>query len=382
MPGGSGALRRDLQAAQAELLASRAEAGRRDQRIQECTGQLIETINQRSAQVRERERLELELAEARARHEEELGRQRERLEADQRRRVREHFESAERGQQTQEEEEDDGASSCAEGGVCEEAVAEQIAQAEADNRGFVKREEQRAIRVQEELLRARAEVRFALQERDSELEAANVNKQALLAQQRAAQRQDEMLMAEVRMQVSETEALQASYGGLEGKVRSLQYELNKVSYTVGLRDHEIKVKESDLQEVRQSLGSIQDEMDEANLQLSRQCVRVQQVENSLRGSRDLGEQVAQMRDMLKDSHAALSQLCGLLEEERHQREQCAQGLKQQRVRTEFLLQLLQHFRSRTQDLTPRAILGGSVGGADAGGGKEAWDPAAGPYASC
>merc|ERR1712187_883795 len=129
-------------------------------------------------------------------------------------------------------------------------------------------------------------------------------------------------------------ALQDSYGGLEGKVRSLQYELNKVSYTVGLRDHEVKVKDSELQEVRQSLACIQVEMDEANLQLNKQCARVQRVENSLRGSRDLGEKVSQMREMLNESHGALSQLCGLLEEERGQREQCVQGLKQQRVRTE------------------------------------------------
>merc|ERR1711870_92781 len=110
------------------------------------------------------------------------------------------------------------------------------------------------------------------------------------------------------MQVSETEALQDSYGGLEVKVRLLQHELNEVSYTVGLRDHEVKVKDAELQEVRQSLACIQVEMDEANIQLNKQCPRVQRVENSLRGSRDLGEKVTQMREMLNESHSALSQL--------------------------------------------------------------------------
>merc|ERR1712032_1060792 len=90
-----------------------------------------------------------------------------------------------------------------------------------------------------------------------------------------------------------------------------------------------------------------------------QCNRVQRIEGSLRCSRDLGEKVQTMREMVKESHSALSQLCGLLERERARREQCTQGLKQQRVRTELLLQLLHHFKGRTQDLAPQALLSSS-----------------------
>merc|ERR1712151_1038549 len=64
-----------------------------------------------------------------------------------------------------------------------------------------------------------------------------------------------------------------------------------------------------------------------------------------------------MREMLRESHTVLGQLCALLEQERSKREQCAQGVKQQRVRTELLMQLLQHFKNRTQDLAPQALLG-------------------------
>merc|ERR1712079_547918 len=107
------------------------------------------------------------------------------------------------------------------------------------------------MRAREELFHTQMEVRRFLLERDSNLEAASMTKQAFQAERHAAESQGEMLLAEVRMQVSETEALQDSYGGLEGKVRSLQYELNQVSYTVGQKDHEVKVKDSELHEVRQ-----------------------------------------------------------------------------------------------------------------------------------
>lgn len=366
---GASAVQKELQATQDKLLTSRTEAGERDRQIQNQTNLLIDTINQRSQEVRERERLEQELVAANTEYQFELSQQRNQMEADQTCKIDKHRKRVGKREQ-QMLEDDEAARRLVEQDETEtinEMLAEKVEHATCDNLEFIKREEQRALQAQEELLRTQAEVRIFLQERDNELEAATMTKQAFLAERRAAHRQGEMLMAEVRMQVSETEALQDSYGGLEGKVRSLQYELNKVSYTVGLRDHEVKVKDSELQEVRQSLACIQVEMDEANLQLNTQCARVQRVENSLRGSRDLGEKVTQMREMLNESHSALSQLCGILEEERRQREQCAQGLKQQRVRTEFLLQLLQHFRTRTQDLTPNAILGGNAGGADSCG---------------
>merc|ERR1712060_29301 len=150
---------------------------------------------------------------------------------------------------------------------------------------------------------------------DSEEEAASVTREAFHAERRAAKRQDEMILAEVRTQASETDALGDSYRALEGKARSLQHELNKVSYTVGQRDHELKVKDSELLEVRQSLNSVQDEMDGVNRQLQEQCERVQRVEASLRCSRDLGAKVKALREMLKESHSAMGQLCTMLDQE-------------------------------------------------------------------
>lgn len=99
-----------------------------------------------------------------------------------------------------------------------------------------------------------------------------------------------------------------------------------------------------------------------NRQLKEQCSRVQRVEGSLRVSRDLGDKVRAMRDMLQESHGALAQLGRVLEQEREQRDQCIQGLRQQRLRTELLLQLLHHFKNRTQDLAPGAMIGGTGGG--------------------
>merc|ERR1711948_244348 len=158
-------------------------------------------------------------------------------------------------------------------------------------------------------------------------------------------------------------ALQDEHRGLESKARALHSELSKAVYTVGQRDQELKVKNSELHEVRQSLTCIQDEMDEVNRQLKEQCNRVQRVEGSVRLSHDLGEKILAMREMVKESHAGMGQLCSLLEQEREKREQCAQGLRQQKVRTELLLQLLHHFKSRTQDLAPHTLLRrSSIGG--------------------
>merc|ERR1712039_185595 len=188
-------------------------------------------------------------------------------------------------------------------------------------------------------------------------------KEAILAEHRSAQRKRERIAAEVRSQLSETEALQDEHRGLEGKARALQHDLSKAVYSVGQRDQELKVKNSELHEVRQSLTCIQDEMDEVNRQLKEQCNRVQRVEGSVRLSHDLGEKILAMREMVKESHAGMGQLCSLLEQERERREQCAQGLRQQKVRTELLLQLLHHFKSRTQDLAPHALLRrSSIGG--------------------
>jgi len=151
-------------------------------------------------------------------------------------------------------------------------------------------------------------------------------------------------------------ALQRAQDGLENDAKELQCQLRTAIYHVGKKEREKELKEAELLEVRHNIVAIQDEMDEVNRQLQAQCARVQSVESSLRLSRDRGSKVASMREMLKEGHSALSQLCSHVERERWQREQCAQGLRQQQMRTELLLQLLHHFKSRTQDLAPQAIL--------------------------
>lgn len=209
--------------------------------------------------------------------------------------------------------------------------------------------------LREELLSAHDHVRGWRQERDSEAEAANVTQEAYLAESRASLRQHESLKAEARTRLSEVSSMEDFQRSLDGQARVLQNELSKVAYSIGQRDHELKVKDSELQEVRVSLSGIQDEMDEVNSHLKVQCQRVQRVERELSLSSDLGEKVKNMRQMLQESHSGIAQLCTLVNQERQKRDQYTQGLKQQRLRTELLLQLLHHFKNRTQDLAPASL---------------------------
>jgi len=351
-----------LQQNRAQLQEQQREIDGKEQHIQRETEQLVRTVGLRSQEARDAVRLERELLAANAAHTRELSSQRERFRAEHEHARRSRLEQAEREAALALENWRPSSGDEAWSEEIDAMLAEQLAREESANSDLVRGEEQRAACAQEELFRAQAEMHILAQERDSEAEAACVTKEAFLAEQRAAQRQGEMLCAEVRTQVSETEVLEDSHRGLEDRARTLQHELSKVTYTVGQRDHELQVKDTELQEVRQSLVCIQGEMDEVNRQLREQCGRVQRVEGSLRVSRDLSEKVRTARAMLKESHGALAQLCGLLEQERARREQCALGLKQQRVRTELLLQLLHHFKSRTQDLSPQALLGGHLGG--------------------
>merc|ERR1719487_1540936 len=169
-------------------------------------------------------------------------------------------------------------------------------------------------------------------------------------------RLNEEKSAELQETERKTQELHKSQEDLEREAKSLQRQLSQAEYNVGKKDREQQLKEAELNEVRQSIITIQEEMDEVNRQLQAQCGRVQRVESSLRLSRDLGSKVQTMREMLRESHTALGQLCSLVEQERAQRGECSQGLKQQQMRTELLLQLLSHFKSRTQDLAPHVLL--------------------------
>lgn len=209
--------------------------------------------------------------------------------------------------------------------------------------------------LREELLSAHDHVRGWRQERDSEAEAASVTHEAYLAESRSSLRQHESLRAEARTRLSEVASMEDFQRSLDGQAKVLQNELSRVAYSIGQRDHELKVKDSELQEVRENLSGIQDEMDEVNSQLKVQCQRVQRVERELSLSSDLGEKVKNMRLMLQESHSGIAQLCALVNQERQKRDQYTQGLKQQRLRTELLLQLLHHFKNRTQELAPQSL---------------------------
>mmetsp|Transcript_95974 Transcript_95974/g.205913 ORF Transcript_95974/g.205913 Transcript_95974/m.205913 type:complete len:393 (-) Transcript_95974:9-1187(-) len=371
--GTSSVQRQRLKETQAQIAERKRDLDSKDQQIQQHTDRLVRTVGLRS----ERESLRRELEASCALHEMELEREERRLQAEHegalRRRLLQKEEDAERALtvHTQSVAGGAGTDGAAMPGTEAEAdaaqvemaarFAEEVTLAEAVHRERIRLEALRVERSREELVAARAEHRRLAQERNSEAEAASVTREALFAERRTAQRHGEVLTAEARLRASETEALRDAQNDLEGQARSLQRELGKVSYTVGQRDHELQVKDSELQEVHQSIASIQEEMDEVNRQLEGQCSRVRQVEGSLRLSRDLGEKVRAMREMLKESDGALSELCALLERERAQREQCAHGLKQQGMRTELLLQLLHHFKNRTHDLGPQALLAGPYG---------------------
>lgn len=210
-----------------------------------------------------------------------------------------------------------------------------------------------------ELQALEAEFQSLCRERDAELQAAAEFAQgaaeAETERDAARQRQDLQLM-ELRTHVTEAEALQNARQGLEGEARTLSTVLGSVSSSVAQRNHEIRIKDLELGEVHRSLFSIQDEMDEVNRQLQEQCGRVARVEGTLHASRDLHQKLQAMRGMLRESHAALAQLCGVLEAERGQRDECAHGLKQQKVRTELLLQLLHHLKGSMPEAQPGARL--------------------------
>eukprot|EP00928_Gymnodinium_smaydae_P032252 TRINITY_DN23408_c0_g3_i1.p1 TRINITY_DN23408_c0_g3~~TRINITY_DN23408_c0_g3_i1.p1 ORF type:complete len:713 (-),score=167.40 TRINITY_DN23408_c0_g3_i1:30-2018(-) len=235
--------------------------------------------------------------------------------------------------------------------------AEEFAREEAQHSELVGEQRSRLARAHEAHGAAHREVLAETRKRDEESRACALAQEELAASRRGAQHGDEAKLAEARTYRSEAEALVDSQRGLEERSRTLQQELGRVAYAVGQKDHELQVKDAELREVRGALADIQRGMDEVNAQLKAQCDRVRRAEATLRPSQDTGGRAKAMREMLCESHGALAQLCGLLEKERAAKERCNQGLRQQRVRTELLLQLLHHLKGRTQDLAPHALLG-------------------------
>lgn len=354
-----------LRDAQAQLSVQRRAAAEKDRQIQQHTERLLSAINERNVQVQ----LECELASILNEHVQGMEAQHSVLKDKHGQELRRQLTRAEEGERAALEAPLIQAD--LEGGGFQDACPhEELAEVDAAHKERISIEEQRFTTLREELSSAESEVQLLRQQRNSETEAEKVTYEAFLAERGASLRKQEAVSAEVQIAFSEMEALEDSRRGLDSQTKILQSELSKVAYSVGQKDHELKVKDAELLEVRQNLLGIQDEMDEVGQQLKEQCSRVQRVERELSGSRDLGhkrrlhlqkshgggEKVRVMRQMVQESHSGIAQLCSLFEQEREMRENCSQGLKQQRLRTELLLQLLQHFKNRTQDLAPQAIL--------------------------
>mmetsp|Transcript_341 Transcript_341/g.903 ORF Transcript_341/g.903 Transcript_341/m.903 type:complete len:371 (-) Transcript_341:12-1124(-) len=358
-----------LKETKVELSKQRGLAAKKDLQLQEDTARLLRAVNLRQQEAE----LASELQAAGGLHKQELEAQEQQLQEEQSQNLLRQLLKTEETERATLQEADSAQGPAA---LLEDSEAFQAEAAEAT------RDQQAEIRemgilmasLKQELLGAHDHVRILRQERDSEAEAASVTQEAYLAESRASVRQHEALRAEARTRLSEVATLEDTQRGLDGQSKALQNELSKVSYTVGQRDHELKVKDSELQEVKSNLAGMQDEMDEVSRQLKVQCERVQRVERELSLSRDLGEKVKNLRHMLQESHGGITQLCGLVDQERQRREQCSQGLKQQRMRTELLLQLLQHFKNRTQDLAPQTILAGAGGNPGACGAAEPMTP--------
>mmetsp|Transcript_19946 Transcript_19946/g.46403 ORF Transcript_19946/g.46403 Transcript_19946/m.46403 type:complete len:385 (+) Transcript_19946:228-1382(+) len=238
----------------------------------------------------------------------------------------------------------------------ERSMAEQEAQARLSHTKLVDVEGERAVEARERLRALRSELQEVAMERRDEIQAYNEVQAERQALRDDAFRISELRAAEASEYGTVAERLGRREEALRSEVRDLQRELSTVIYKVGRRDHELHLKDAEVHEVRQSLCGIEGEMDDVNVRLQEQHASVQHVEKALRLSQDIGPKMQAMRSMLLESHAALGQLCSLLEHERAQRQQCVQGLRQQKVRTELLLQLLHHFKARTQELSPRRLL--------------------------
>lgn len=339
----------ELRANQTQIHERRLEIDKKDEQIQRETERLVRNVSELGQEASEREQLGIEMAAAAEAHSLDLQMQRDRLRA-------EHQDALQQKITFEEDEARQRLEEVQSGEEFTEAFREEVEHAEQKCSEVVRIEEHRSASAHEKLMTLRAEVRHLQQERDSAEEAATVTREAFLAERRAARRQDEVILAEVRSQASETEALSDSSRAMEARNRSLQLELSEVSFTIGQRHYELTIKDSELNAVRQNVNCVEGELDELNKQLLEQCMCVERVEGSLRCSRDLGEKVRALRAMLNESHSTLGQLCGALEQECLRREQCTQDLKQQRARTELLMHLLQRFKSRTQYLAPRALL--------------------------
>lgn len=347
---------RKLRDAEAQLAAQRREAAAKDRNLHQDTATLVQTLEAKSLQARQKMQLLRDLASADSVHEMELAQHRSDLEAEHREAFHSQVRKAEETHTLLLREAEGSSRPSPE--AEEQAQAsfkEELAQAQITEKERLQKEELRKVELRQEMESLREQVLSFTRERDSELHAARLSQEAYLSERQAAERHTETLVAEARRHHSERESLEGAHRSLQSTVKVLQSDHARATYAVGQKDHELKVKCAELQEVHHGLASVHQEMDEVNRQLQEQCNRVQRVESTLRSSGDLSEKVRNMRQMLIESHSVMGQLNDLLEQERSRRELSQQTLKQQRLRTELLLQLLHHFKSRTQELAPQAL---------------------------
>eukprot|EP00930_Biecheleria_cincta_P029105 TRINITY_DN2025_c0_g1_i1.p1 TRINITY_DN2025_c0_g1~~TRINITY_DN2025_c0_g1_i1.p1 ORF type:complete len:380 (-),score=82.98 TRINITY_DN2025_c0_g1_i1:34-1173(-) len=360
-----------LKEVQSELSAQRAETAKKDAQIRDGTSRLVSLVGLRNQQLQ----LESEMEAHAVQHREALACQHRQLKQTHGDEMRWHLDHSEQAAHAAlEAPVEELSSQYALSSTSELSHDEELAEATQQHQLVIASEEHHFASTRTALLQMQSEVMALRQERDSEEEAARVTQEAYLAEHRASLRKSEVVSTEMRKRQADVLALEDAQRDLNGQTKALQHELSKVAYTVGQRDHELNVKEAELREVRRGIVGIQDDMDKVNQQLREQCERVQRVERELSISRDLNDKVRHVREMLQESHTGIAQLCGLVDEERQKREQFSQGLKQQRLRTELLLQLLHHFKSRTQDLAPQAMLAGLATSAEDGGLQEALRP--------
>eukprot|EP00927_Polykrikos_kofoidii_P015861 TRINITY_DN17100_c0_g1_i1.p1 TRINITY_DN17100_c0_g1~~TRINITY_DN17100_c0_g1_i1.p1 ORF type:complete len:474 (+),score=129.50 TRINITY_DN17100_c0_g1_i1:227-1648(+) len=357
----TGKMQRAVEEHQAKLQECRRQMGERDDCHLHESQLLVQQVSRWSQEASDGERLQQEIAASRAEHRDQLAFHRAEMEEMHRQNL--DFQLASQEQMAKTELEDETMVNVLTRTAIDEVVqkcAMEMDTVQEKNFSMTMMAETHLREAREELAEAQEAFREAVARRDADRAAIVLLDEEVAAEQRIRERRDEEKAVEARTRLSEVEALRDAERGLEGQVRSLQHELSRVTYVIGQRDQELRAKDSELIEVRQTVVCIQDDMEGVNTKLKEQCDRVHRVETTLKQSRDLGDRVKSMREMLRESNDMLVQLCGVLEQERSKKEECTQGLRQQRVRTELLLQLLQHFKNRAQDLAPQALLGRSA----------------------
>lgn len=131
---------------------------------------------------------------------------------------------------------------------------------------------------------------------------------------------------------------------------------------LGEKEGHLSHREKELSGVRGNLATVQSQMGELNRVLQEQCGRVRKVEGTLQVSGEQGSQLLNMRGMLQESHAVLAQAREALDRERARGACASRSLAEEQQRSQILLELLRHFRTRVKDIAPQAMLAQSAQG--------------------